>query len=322
MPPQGDPRANAADELAVLRDAARPRGFLHEMGDEYRALYRQGGDILLVHFETMSKLRARRSGLPWSTGLHRARNWSTLTVLSEGRTWWRDPELYAFFDGLTDTGFFDRFESVVFAGGGRSGYAAAAYSVAAPGSTLVLMKPYATLDRDVAPWETRFRRDWSLDFTSRYGNAARLSEAARHVYLVTDPAEMADAMHASLFAGEHVTHLRAHHAGTEIWARLTDMDLIDRIIVLAEGGRLTRERFAQLWRARRADPGWRKAMTRKIERIDRPAFSKRMMRWLRENAPESVPTPRRRSRALSRLLEIEHSDPMRAIPHRPRLAGE
>jgi hypothetical protein len=42
-----------------------------------------------------------------------------------------------------DDGFFDEFEQVIFYGSGSSGYAAAAFSVAAPGATVIAVQPQA-----------------------------------------------------------------------------------------------------------------------------------------------------------------------------------
>jgi hypothetical protein len=51
------------------------------------------------------------------------------------------------------TGFFDDFDQVVFYGAGQCGYAAAAFSVATPGATVVAIQPQATLDPRVTEWD-------------------------------------------------------------------------------------------------------------------------------------------------------------------------
>ena len=40
--------------------------------------------------------------------------------------------VYGFFDQILDDGFFDEFDTIIFYGAGPCGYAATAYSVAAP----------------------------------------------------------------------------------------------------------------------------------------------------------------------------------------------
>lgn len=261
------------DHREALLAAAGDTGELLQLGDDHLALFRPGNDTLIVTFEALDTTRARDGGLPLSSGLARKRGWATLDIMAEGRTWFRDDDLHDYFDDLTDEGFFDDYDNVIFVGSGMGAYGAAAHSVAAPGATLLLMQPYATLDRTVAPWERRFRSSWSLPFGPRYGNAARMIDAAARVYVVTDPTESADAMHASLFEGDHVTRIAAHHAGSNIQARLEEVNILDRLIAGAEGGTLTSLRFAQLWRARRQNVTWLVGLMRKTDRMDRPWLS-------------------------------------------------
>ena len=60
--------------------------------------------------------------------------------------WFRYPKVHAYFNRLVDDGFFDDLDKVVFYGAGPCGYAAATFSVAAPGATVVAIQPQATLD--------------------------------------------------------------------------------------------------------------------------------------------------------------------------------
>ena len=325
------PSLSRADHRDALLAAAGDVGYLRQVGDDHLALHRpggaRGGDTLLVTFEALDTTRARDGGLPFSTGLASKRGWATLDIMAEGRTWFRDRALYDFFDGLTDDGFFDDFDSVVFAGGAMGAYGAAAFSVACPGATVFLMQPYATLDRDVAPWERRFRAAWSLEFGPRYGNAARMTDAANRVYVVTDPWESADAIHASLFQGDHVVRLPAPHAGTDIQARLETISILDRLLAGAESGSLGPQRFAQLWRARRRDADWLSGLMRKVDRTDRP--------WLQALVAGHIlrrtnhPAARRRlNAALSRLAAEGRKAPGDLEPTAPEgappvlLAGE
>ena len=72
---------------------------------------------------------------------------------------------------MVDYGFFDELDQVVFYGSGPCGYAAAAFSVAAPGATVVAVQPQAKLDPRVTVWDSRHRKMRRADFTSRYGYA-------------------------------------------------------------------------------------------------------------------------------------------------------
>lgn len=61
----------------------------------------------------------------------KTRQWSSLSLISEGDTWFRDPAVYRYFDRLVDDRFFEGFDEVLFFGAGPCGYAAAAFSVCA-----------------------------------------------------------------------------------------------------------------------------------------------------------------------------------------------
>ncbi|CTQ50417.1 hypothetical protein [Jannaschia donghaensis] len=299
--PKTQPMTRAEHRDALLA-AAGDAGYLRQIGDDHLALFRpaEDSDTLIVSFEGLDATRGRAGGLPVSTGLARKRDWATLDIMAEGRTWFRDDDLHDYFDTLTDDGFFDDYDSVVFVGGGMGAYGAAAHSVAAPGSTVFVMQPYATLDRAIAPWEQRFRSAWSLPFGPRYGNAARMIDAAARVYVVTDPTEAADAMHASLFQGSHVTRIAAYHAGADIQARLEETGILDRLLAGAESGALTPLRFAQLWRGRRQNGTWLMGLMRKTDRMDRPWLSALVAgHMVRKGAGQAA--RRRLNAALSRL---------------------
>ena len=258
-----------AERLGEPVAEAGGEAFLRRVGDRHLAQFVPGGGRLLVTFEDGAAVERRASGRPWARQLAAKRGYATLAVVSDGRTWFRDRALATFFDELTDDGLFDEFDAATFAGTGPGAYAAAAYSVASPGATVFAVQPVATLERDLTPWEPRFRSARALDW-GRYGYAPDMVEAAGRVWIVSDPRETFDAMHASLFRGPHVTHLRAPHAGSDVGARLESVGILDKLVSGAEAGALTPLRFAQLWRGRRRDMGWLMGMMRRLDRLDRP----------------------------------------------------
>ncbi|TFL16974.1 phosphoadenosine phosphosulfate reductase [Jannaschia formosa] len=325
--PASRPESASTDPLAPLRGQLGDDGWLEELGPKHLAMFRPRGDTLLVEFEALAPLLRRRSAEPWSAGIAGKRGWSTLTLISRGRTWFRDDAVFDFFDDLTDGGFFDGYDRVIFAGAGVKGYAAAAFSVAAPGATVFLCAPFATLDPEETPWEHRFRGDRSLAFGPRYGYAPDMVDAAARVYLVTDPTEAADAMHASLFRGDHVVHLKARHGGPRLGARLEAMGILDDLVAGAEEGSLTPLRFARLWRARHRDEVWLSNVLRKLDAMRRPwlqaVFAGTM--WDRTR---SAAARRRLNDALARLKEVGGKPPAgrQPLPDETRegmlLAGE
>ena len=93
----------------------------------------EGGKNLIVHFENHLDINANwREGRPLGWQLASEEEWSSLSLISRERSWFRDPYVYAYFDRLIDDGILNNFEKVVFDGEDAAAYAAAAYSVSAP----------------------------------------------------------------------------------------------------------------------------------------------------------------------------------------------
>lgn len=309
---------DAASPAPLTREAHRAAlsaltGELRQVGDEHVMLLRPGAGTILVTFDTLDAARARPGGLPIASDLAAVNGWAGVDVLADGQTWFRCDALHDRFDALADGGLFDGYERVLFAGGGMGGYGAAAFSVAAPGATVLAIQPRATLSRDVAPWERRFRDAWALDWGGRYGDASRLVEAAGRAYVAFDPSEAADAMHASLFRGPHVVALRAPQGGRDLMRRIERAGILDDLIAAAADGALDPARFARLWRARRRDPDWLAGLLRAAEHCDRPRLAAIVAsRAVAEG--RGLAAARRLDAALSRLEDRGRAAPLPAKP--------
>ncbi|MCK0166325.1 phosphoadenosine phosphosulfate reductase [Jannaschia sp. S6380] len=318
---------NRARHRDALLAEAGDDGTLRQLGDDHLALHRPRRDAgtLLVTFEGLDETRLRDGGLPFSSRIAAERGWATLDIMAEGRTWFRDAAVHDLFDDLTDDGFFDEYDRVVFAGAGMGAYGAGAHSVASPGAIVLLIQPIATLDRVVAPWERRFRSARALDWTGRYGNAARMVDAAERVFLVTDPHVAGDAMHASLFSASHVVRLPAPFAGADIRGRLESIGILDRLLTGAETGALGPEEFARLWRGRRQDAGWLQDLLRRTDRMDRPWLQALVAGHMVRHGAGQV-ARRRLNAALSRLASEGRDAPGDLAPAAPSgrtlMAGE
>ncbi len=240
----------------VVEDIAEERGYYDALGDSHAALFTEAGEVLLVSFEDEAAARARADRQPLGWDLAEARGWSSLVLLSQRPSWFRDPQVYAYFDRLVDDGFFDEFASVIFLGSGPGGYAAAAYSVTAPGATLIAIAPQATLTPGLARWDRRFAGTRRLDFTSRYGFAPAMAEAADQAFVIHDPAITEDAIHAALFAGRGAVAIRARHFGAKLMALLEQTGALGNILDMASDGSLTETRLYAALRARRGSVAW------------------------------------------------------------------
>jgi hypothetical protein len=265
------------DWLAEVAELVKERGRLHRLGPRHFGVLAEHGRTLLVTFESLQGIFAFSPlAQPMGWDLTRRFGWSSLSLISHGETWFRDTAVCDFFDSLTDEGFFDRFDRVLFYGAGAGAYAAAAYSVAAPGARVLAIQPQATLCTARAGWDQRFPQMRRTDFSSRYGYAPHMIEAAEQVWLVFDPLETEDSMHAALFDAPHVTPLRMRAMGASLQTDLAQMQVLPDLIEQAAAGALTRTSFARANRARRDHLPYLHRLLRLLEREDRDALISRL----------------------------------------------
>lgn len=241
-----------ADWYAHIDVIGEEAGYFEPLGAKHSVFFADEGPVLLVTFETRSAIRARLGDqLPMGHTIAKANLWSNLTIIADEESWYRDPAIYAYFDRLVDDAFFEDFDRVVFYGAGPGGYAAAAFSAVAPGATVISLQPQATLDPRVSGWDTRYDKMRRTSFTDRYGFAPDMLEGAGKGFVLYDPNEILDAMHAALFARDYVTRLPCPNIGGNIEAILAEMNILEPMLVLACEGRFTAPAFWQLYRARR-----------------------------------------------------------------------
>jgi len=227
------------------------------LGDHHWAYFVDQGPVMLVTFETIDQIRARSPGqMPLGHDVARSRGWSHLCVIAEGATWYRDRRVWGYFDRLVDDAFFEDFDRVVFYGAGMGGYAACAYAVAAPGATVVAVRPRASLAPDAAGWDRRDLTARRLDFTSRYGYGPDMIDGADQVFVIHDPEEAEDAMHAALYRKPYVNQLTCRHLGPDVESGLAQMGILEPMLEAACEGRLTRALWAGHWRRRKTFGPW------------------------------------------------------------------
>ncbi len=256
---------------AKLADLAEENGLYQELGPRHFATFIDHGNTLLVTFETVQGIQnLSEQAQPLGFDLVRNQGWSHLCVVSDGDTWFRDENVYAFFDQLDDDGFFEEFDNVVFYGAGPCGYAAAAFSVAAPGATVLAIQPQATLNPRITEWDDRFVEMRRMSFTDRYGYAPDMIDGADHAFVVYDPYEPLDAMHAALFARPNVTRLRMPFMGTAVQTRLIEMEIFYTLLTQVGSGALSEASFYQLTRARRNNGGYLKRLMAQLDNQERP----------------------------------------------------
>lgn len=227
-------------------------GTSESLGDDHLAVFLEAGPNLIVTFEDGTKLRRKAKGAePTGFSFTRRDGWSTLSILAKASSWFRDKAIFEYIDRLTDEGFFDNFDNVLFYGEHAGGYAACAYSVAAPGSTVLALSPFATLTPSIASFDPRTNKTKKVDFTSRYGYAPSMLDAAKSAFIVYSPRRRIEAIHASLFIRDNVALLAAHGHLRPLETKFEELDILEDLIQAAMAGSLTRTIFADQYRARR-----------------------------------------------------------------------
>jgi len=241
-----------SDWLAAVEELCDEDGYLEPIGKRHYAAFVEKSATLLVTFETLQGIPALSPlAQPFGWEMMLEHNWSSLCIASNGDTWFRDKSVYGYFDRLIDDGFFDEFEQVIFYGAGPCGYAAAAFSVASPGARVLAVQPQATLDPRVTEWDDRFTDMRRTDFTSRYGYAPDMMDGADTGFVVYDPRQQLDAMHAALFTRPNTTKLRIRHMGDAIQTDLLEIEQLKPLLMAIADGSLDDLKFAKMMRARR-----------------------------------------------------------------------
>ncbi|MDT0682747.1 phosphoadenosine phosphosulfate reductase [Roseicyclus sp. F158] len=273
--PEAEDDSHTAAWRARLDAHGRMHGFHERLGRDHGALYTEDDeDVLLVTFENAEIIRdGGETELPYGLNIAGKEGWSQLCLYAEGDTWFRDPDVHAFFDKLIDEGFFDTFKTVLFYGAGPCGYAAAAYSVASPGARLLLIGPQATLEPGIAGWDRRWPEMRRVCFADRFGYAPRMADGAERGWIIYDPTVLEDAMHAALFTRPGMTMLPVSHLGTAPEGHLKRMNILVPILRAAGKGTFDARAFARHWRRRHAYPPYLRRTLGKLEEEDRPLLA-------------------------------------------------
>ena len=239
--------------ISRVEDISEEFGSAEPVGFSHNAYFIDAGRTLLVTFESVAGIRkSNDDNAPLGWPFVQSKGWSSLTIMSDAELdWFRAPAVYNYFDRMIDDGFFDDFDQILFYGAGAAGYAAAAFSVAAPEARVLAIQPMSTLDPDRSRWDRRFPEARRLDFTSRFGFAPMMVETASDVFIIHDPSVIEDAMHAHMFDGANTTHLASPYIGPYAERAFIAMDILPELIEQAMDGSLNAKRFATLWRARR-----------------------------------------------------------------------
>lgn len=276
-----EPKTGPAGEWSdIALKLAGKDGFYTDCGD-HSFLHIKRNDTLVVTFDNLDIAMTKRDDRrPWGFNFIEAQGWSMLGVMANGWTWFRDEKVVAEFDRLRDSGFFKQFKRVVFYGASMGGYAAAAYSSAAEGATVLAISPQSTLDKTIVPWEMRYKKVWESDFSGHYGDASLVSQKAAKVHIFYDPYVVPDAAHIARFTGDNVVRWRCPLLGHRLGSSLSQMGILQEIMRDTITGDLDDAQFYKLLRKRRDFPRYQRELANLAMERGRPELTARVCRFV------------------------------------------
>lgn len=297
--------------LGALEELADESGYFQPLSSKHNAAFIDAGKTLLVTFETMQSVQSMNNKAhPIGFEMVREEGWSLLSFFSDGQTWFRDPSVYRYFDRLVDDGFFEDFERVIFYGAGSCGYAACAFSVAAPGAQVLALSPQATLDPRVTEWDDRFRKMRRTSFTDRYGYAPDMLDAADRATIIYDPRVELDAMHAALFTRSNVDKLRMTNFGVSLDVQMMRLEILYPLISAVGNDAPVPAEFHRLHRERRKDRKYLRIVLGETEEAKRWGFAKAVC----EHAATELNAPRFKRRG-EQIAELQAAQANAAQEH-------
>jgi hypothetical protein len=211
-----------------------------------------GGRVLVVTFEpaAVGKAVDDLSRPVWGQAFLLRRGHAVLGVKRVAADWYRRGDLHRVFRALQQADWFRRFDQVMFYGPSMGGYAALAFSVCAPGSTVLALNPQSTLAPDRAWFDQRFAgaraARWQGDFVDGVDGAA----VAARVYVCYDPYQIKDRLHAERLPTHNRINLRLPFVGHTTAQALNGLGLLGTVFDEALKGTLDEAGFRRLARAR------------------------------------------------------------------------
>ena len=127
-------------------------------------------------------------------------------------------------------------------------------------------------------WESYKVLSYQVPTTWGYGYAPDMTEGAGEVYVLYDPEQSLDAMHAALFKRPFTTLLPCRHLGADIAGDLLSMHILPSVLSAAATGTFDAGLFWTFFRARRNHLPYLKRMLRRLEADGRPGLGAMLAR--------------------------------------------
>ena len=254
-------------------------------GDHGSLWFEKRSSILLVTFDNLASLSEGYPRLPWMYNRVVQLGYSVLGVQTFKKDWFRNPSNAQQIKDLADCGFFDRFERVVFIGASMGGFGALCFAPLVTGSWVLAFSPQSTLNRSIAPFETRFHRafrktNWNDE---PFLDSAKEAHKIEKVTIIYDSLDSSDRQHADRLDGPNVQRVPipcSTHKAIRLIAKSGALN--ETLREFAEKGRLGKD-FRQNMQVRKNIWSWRRELIKELEqREHRQLLAKVCYRFLSE----------------------------------------
>ncbi len=280
---EAEETAPPAKWLNDLLDTKYRRGFL--IADDLFALQHtyRSAKTLYVSFDNLSSVRApSKLRDPWGYDFAAKSEWSSLGALCYRPNWFRVPRFHEEMIRLAESGFFAKFQNVIFSGTSMGAFAACTYASLAPGSIVIAFSPQSTLAPDLADWGRRYPSGTAADWSGPFADAADGLKDVGKAWIVYDREVLEDKRHAERLAGPNVELLNARHSSHFTAQFLRQVGVLKSFVVECAAGEMTPDRFYQLYRAGRSYRRYLVDVAEKIKRHPSPTIRARGAEALRK----------------------------------------
>lgn len=269
--PRPDPTSTSTSAFGTRHDwldhlarIGRDHGAFNRLGPDHHALFVEEGDTLLVSFDEIGRITEdTRDGMPDGFALVQRREWSLLSVLADGPTWFRDPAIAAFLTALARSGVLSGYRRILMTGlGPMCGHAACAYARLLPGASVLASRPVASLSHRTAPFERRFAEARKGRLDHPFGRGPDGLRHARRAVLLYDPMAVSDAAQIALYRTDNTDWVALPHSGPGLETAVRDAPTLIHLLTAMADGPLPPATVRNILRpALRRDPAYLDRLT-------------------------------------------------------------
>ena len=270
--------------LADLRRSDHRKGWYFSDEKFAAQMTYRSKDTLIVSFDNLSSVKdPALSREPWGYPFCRSEGWPHMGVLAFEKNWFRDEALFDFIEGQAKASLFKGFKQIIMTGTSMGAYAATAFSSLAPGCTVMAFSPQSTLDKQLVPWESRFKSGHKQDWSGCYRDAPDYCRKAKDVFIAYDPYFAPDKLHADRYQGDNIYHLKSWYSSHKSALFMRRADILKGVIQATVAGKMTLHLYYKMFRARRELPWYYNGLADHAIKAGHKELARTLARYLANN---------------------------------------